>query len=165
MKMLSLVRHAKSSWSQPELSDRQRPLNKRGKRDAPKMAAYYTQHYQPDCLLSSPAVRARLIADEFSRCTGLEVIEDEDIYLASTAGLCEVLARVPDEVEHAALFGHNPDFTMFCNHLTGEHIDNIPTSGIAVIQLDIDSWQDFIRDSQLPEGELLDFYYPKMFDS
>ena len=112
MKILTLVRHAKSSWSNPKLSDRQRPLNKRGKRDAPVMGKRIVQHgIRPSLIISSPATRAwstaKIIAKEISY--PIEFLQREDaLYHASLDGFLEVVSEQDQEFNSIMVVGHNP---------------------------------------------------------
>lgn len=163
-KTLSLIRHAKSSWKFPGLDDPDRPLNNRGARDAPLMAARYARRYAPGLIVSSFANRALTTARIFARCLGYPVERvqlSERVYEAGPEQLTEAIALVDDDPEHLALFGHNPGLTMLCNGLCDAELENIPTAGIAVLQLPCNVW------SELPGlwgkhiGELLEFDYPK----
>jgi len=144
MKILYLIRHAKSSWKHPELDDFDRPLNKRGERDAPDMGQRLAdKEISPDLMLSSPANRAITTCKTIAKALDYpeEAIEtNEKIYLASTSELLETVQQVDDTWNTVFLFGHNPGFTDFANRLTNEYLDNIPTCGVFVIQFDVDSW-------------------------
>ncbi len=163
MKRIFLIRHAKSSWAHPELVDHDRPLNKRGFRDAPFMAVMLKEKYPIlDSICTSTALRAKTTAEYFANSYG---IEDEHIHLYPElfhAGLSQILSVIgilPNTYKHVAIFGHNPGWTWFANTIPDVQIDNIPTCGIAVIRTPIDSWVDFdIKDCVLES-----FYYPKQF--
>jgi phosphohistidine phosphatase len=161
MKILYLVRHAKSSWKFPDLDDFERPLNKRGKRDAPMMGRFLKERdILPDILLSSPAKRAKktakIIADELSYSKNQIVFNDE-IYEASTVGLLKIASRTADNFKSAMLVGHNPGMTYLANMIANVRIDNIPTCGIVCIDLKISSWKQFSENC----GRLSFFEYPK----
>ncbi len=146
MKTLYLVRHAKSSWKFPELDDFERPLNKRGKRDAPAMGRLLKdKDIMPDIIISSPAVRAsmttKIISDILSYPLSRVKYSDE-IYEADTTSLLRVVSRVDDKFNSTMLIGHNPGMTYFANMLASARIDNIPTCGIFCTELDISSWQE-----------------------
>ena len=112
MKTLTLVRHAKSSWKNNNLSDRQRPLNKRGERDAPVMGKRIKEHgIRPSLIVSSPAVRAwttaKIIADEINY--PWEFLQKEDsLYLASLDEILDVVMAQENEFNNLMMFGHNP---------------------------------------------------------
>ena len=161
MKTLFLVRHAKSSWKDPTLADRDRPLNKRGKRDAPRMGQRLkARKVLPEVLISSPAVRARKTANKIASQIGFskDLIEvDESLYQGGTTGMLKVIRGISDEAGTAMLFGHNPGTTDLVNYLAHADIDNVPTCGIAEIRFVADSWNDVVSGG----GRLVDFDYPK----
>jgi phosphohistidine phosphatase len=161
MKTLYLLRHAKSSWGNPELDDLDRPLNKRGKRDAPEMGRRLRRRgVSPDLLLSSPAVRALVTARVIAGKIGYPVSEiatDERIYLASPGLLLEILREQGDQVGSLMIFGHNPGFTQLTSLLGGERIANVPTCGFVEIELAGTTW----RDADPGTGRLVLFDFPK----
>lgn len=161
MKTLTLVRHAKSSWKNPHLSDRQRPLNKRGKRDAPIMGKRILEHgIRPSLIVSSPATRAwttaKIIATQISY--PIEFLQREDsLYLASLDGILEVVAAQDNGFNNLMVVGHNPGMTDFANFLSTGLTHNLPTAGVVCVQIDQDDWNLFER----PQTELLVHDYPK----
>lgn len=161
MKRLTLIRHAKSSWDHPELSDFDRPLNKRGKRNAPEMGQRLAGHgLRPDLVVSSPARRALDTARVIAEAIGYPadaIRQDPNIYEASVGALLEVLAELPDECRHVVLFGHNPGLTDLANDLTRGGIDNVPTCGVVDCALDVRNWSEVGSGC----GRLLEFDYPK----
>jgi phosphohistidine phosphatase len=160
MKYLLLVRHAKSSWKL-DVADFQRPLNKRGETDAPKMAKRLEkQSIKLDLLLSSTAVRALSTAKILAKSVSIEakkLQKTADIYLASENKLLKIIKNLDDNCQYVGLVGHNPGLTTLTHQLTGKSLDNIPTCGMAYIQFDVDNWQavDFKK------GKLLFFDFPK----
>ncbi len=161
MKVLYLVRHAKSSWDYPELSDFDRPLNKRGKRDSPEMGRRLAEKgILPDLMLTSPANRAlttcKNIAEEINYPIK-EIAADQNIYHAGVESLLKVVQQADDKHNFIMLFGHNPGFTDFANSLAGTSIYNIPTCGIFACQFQIDKWNDVA----LGNAEFLFYDYPK----
>ena len=162
MKILYLVRHAKSSWKHPELSDIERPLNKRGKRDAPIIGNLLKEKgVKPDILISSPAVRARkttAVIAEIIDFPKNKILFDENIYEASSSELINIIHRFDNIYNSIMMFGHNPGFTMLNNYLTDHYIDNIPTCGVVGIQFS-SSWKSV----QSGSGKPLFFIYPKIF--
>lgn len=161
MKTIYLVRHAKSSWDFPELDDFHRPLNARGKKDAPRMGRYLNeQGLQPDLVISSPAVRALKTAKKVAAKLGIdkrEIVTDKAIYHAWPDKLLKVIVELDDQHSSVMLFGHNPGLTEFANKLGNLAIDNIPTTGAVGIQFDVDFWRAIGYNS----GQLLFFQYPK----
>jgi len=161
MKTLYLVRHAKSSWKYPDLSDHDRPLNKRGKRDAPEMGKrLLKQHAVPNTMISSTANRAyttaRMIAKEVDFPID-EIIPNSDLFHADPSEILDTVHRISDAHQSAMIFGHNPGFTWAANQLANLQIDNIPTCGIVVISFSIDSWAEV----GFGKGELVFYDYPK----
>ena len=162
MKYLYLVRHAKSSWDEPGLTDFERPLNQRGKKDAPLMGKNIAgKKIKPDLIISSPAQRARKTAIAFAEEFGIkkkEIIFDEKIYEATSSELFEVIRNFKDDYQTVMLFGHNPGLTNLSNTLTQKYIDNIPTCGIVALKFD-DDWKNIKPKSASQEF----FEYPKLY--
>ena len=161
MKRLYLIRHAKSSWKDPTLTDLDRPLNKRGKRDAPFMGKRLKTHnIQPDLIISSPAKRAQRTAKIIAEEIGFskeKIIYDESVYEAGVSTLLRVIRYIQDSANDVVLFGHNPGLTMLAESLTHTLIENIPTCGIFCIDFPVDSWKDIVEGS----GTVVFFDYPK----
>ena len=161
MKTLYLVRHAKSSWKYPELADIDRPLNKRGKKDAPKMAEYVVNKIdRPGVFISSPSKRTKVTGRHFLTAFGLtkkELEIDPDLYHGYEEDIDLTVSRLDDQLDSAMLFIHNPSITSYVNHKTGAGIANIPTCAIAAINLDMDSWKKIDETN----GELAFYFYPK----
>jgi phosphohistidine phosphatase len=146
MKTLYLVRHAKSSWDKPGLADADRPLNERGKRDAPEMGRRLAARgVDPDALLSSPAKRARSTARRIAEAMDRpkdSVRCDERLYVFSDAPLLEFVRALDEALQRPMLFGHNPAMTDLANRLGDTTIDNIPTCGVVCLALNVDSWNN-----------------------
>ena len=144
MKTLLVLRHAKSSWDNPALGDHERPLNKRGRRDAPRMGELVRQYgLIPDVILSSDAVRARLTAEAVAataRYAG-DILLDPQLYMASPADILSLLPTVRENAETVMIVGHNPGLEQLVEQLTGERQD-LPTATLAQIGLPIDQWRD-----------------------
>lgn len=161
MKTLTLVRHAKSSWKADVPSDRERPLNKRGERDAPIMGACIADAgIRPSLIVSSPAVRAWAMAKVVARKIGypLESLQREDnLYLASLNDLIDVVAAQDDAIESIMVVGHNPGLTDFANYLSPNLTSNLPTAGVVSVSIDRDDWSLFER----PATKLALYDYPK----
>ena len=164
-KLLYLVRHAKSSWSDPSLSDRDRPLNKRGRRSAPDMGRRLAaQDHLPDLIISSPAKRAYSTARKIARELGYdqsEIMKDESLYFSGTGGMLEFLENLDDGYQKVMIVGHNPAMTSLMNILSGSFIDNMPTCAVAVIEYPMASWSEL----RSAEGQLLAYDFPKNFAS
>ena len=161
MKTLIVVRHAKSSWANIGEKDFDRPLNERGKEDAPKMAAKLIKaNIEVDAFVSSTAKRARKTAKAFAEAYGKnkdEIILTDDLYNAPANIFYDTVAALNDSNETVALFAHNPGITDFVNSLCSVNIDEMPTCGIFAVQIPVTEWKDF-KDA---EKEFLFFKYPK----
>lgn len=162
MKRLYIIRHAKSSWGDPDLADIDRPLNKRGEKDAPFMGKRLIEQHKanPDLILSSPAKRAlrtaRIIAKEIDYPK--EKIEIKDsLYGSGVGAMLNVIQYLDDSLDEVMLFGHNPDLTSLAIYLSNHEVDNIPTCGIFCVDFDIQSWNDV----QKGKGIFKFFDYPK----
>lgn len=144
MKTLLLLRHAKSSWSDPSLRDFYRPLNKRGLKAAPLIGRFMRKRkIRPDLILSSPANRARQTAELVIEAAELETEPrfDENIYEASAVQLLEVVSEVEEDADEVMLVGHNPGLEDLLLALTGE-TRRMPTAALARISLDIERWRE-----------------------
>jgi phosphohistidine phosphatase len=163
MKTLLLVRHAKSSWGDFSLPDFDRPLNERGKHDAPMMAKrLLNKGVKLDLLVSSPAKRAKRTAQAFAEVFGKEkILYDEELYMASAEQFFSVISRLDNSFHNIAIFSHNPGITSFANILQVASIDEMPTCSILAISTPAQSWLDF-RES---EKKFWFFDYPKNTDS
>jgi phosphohistidine phosphatase len=160
MKTLLLLRHAKSSWSDPTLADHDRPLNDRGKRDAPRMGELLRdEQLTPDLIVSSTAKRARKTAAKVAECCGYpEEIELSDtLYHGHPRQYLQYLEQVSDENNVVMVVGHNPGMEALLNLLTGQD-ERMPTAALARIQFDITSWREMAHS---PTGELLNLWLPK----
>jgi phosphohistidine phosphatase len=161
MKTLILIRHAKSSWDQPGLSDFDRPLNERGKKDAPVMAKRVKEKgIELDHLVSSPAKRAkktaRYFAEEFSfKKDDIKLVEE--LYGATQSEFLQVIKDLNDKYNSVALFSHNPGITDFASSLTNVRVDDMPTCAVFALQAETDSWKEFMN----AEKNFLFFDYPK----
>lgn len=161
MKQLCLVRHAKSSWSDPRLADFDRPLNKRGKRNAPLLGKRLREYkICPDLLISSGAKRARQTAQIIAQEMGYakpRIILSDALYTADRSALVELVRTMDQGVNSLMLVGHNFVITEFAEWLSGSVLGNIPTSGAACIECDA-SWETVAHGS----GTLVFFDYPSL---
>ncbi|MES2454021.1 MAG: histidine phosphatase family protein [Bacteroidota bacterium] len=160
-KQLLLVRHGKSEWGNEHLADFDRPLNPRGHRNAPEMAArLITKGLEPQFIVSSPAMRAITTAKHFAQVWDIpsnHLAEEPAIYEADTKTLLKIVNKLANQYDRIALFGHNPGFTDFANYLTNAGIYNIPTCGTVLIEFLISDWQEVSHST----GSLVEFDYPK----
>lgn len=161
MKKLYLIRHAKSSWRDLMQGDIDRPLNKRGKSDAPFMGKRLKKYgVQPDLLISSPAKRARKTARTVAREIGYppkKIIFADKIYFGDLDDIFGIIRNISDSDKTVILVGHNPDITMLAEALTGRQVGNIPTCGIFCIDFKIESWREAVPGN----GSFVFFDYPK----
>jgi phosphohistidine phosphatase len=163
MKSVILVRHAKSSWDSIDLSDFDRPLNDRGKKDAPEMAKRLQKHnVSIDAFISSPAKRARKTAELFAKELNKDksdIIFIDELYHAAPNVFDSVIRKADDRFNCIAIFSHNPGITEFVNTLTNKiKTDNMPTCAVFAIHAPIDSWKDFGKAT----NEFWFFDYPKL---
>ncbi len=161
MKTLTLVRHAKSSWKDTSLRDRDRPLNKRGQRDAPIMGKRLHEHgIRPSLIVSSPANRAWTTAKIFARELSypLEFLQrDDNLYLAAVDRILDVIVSQDESFNSLMIVGHNPGFTDFANFLSPGLTHNLPTAGVVSVSIDQDHWNLY----EQPRTELLVHDWPK----
>lgn len=161
MKTLYLIRHAKSDWDNPLLSDFDRPLNKRGKKNAPFMGNVLAKaRIRPDLILSSPAVRAQMTAIEIAKKVGYKddsIVYNETLYEADCTAIEYVLQSIPFTQKTVFLIGHNPGLTEFAQYISGYRIENIPTCGIVCVKLQKDDWSSITENS----AQFISFDYPK----
>ena len=147
MKSLLIVRHAKSSWDSPTLKDFDRPLNERGKRDAPAMAARILERgIHPNVFVTSTANRALSTAQAFHevfKAKKEQLILVPELYHAAPQVFYEVMASLEDDWKTAVIFSHNPGITAFVNSLEVAHVDDMPTCAVFGVQADVKHWQDF----------------------
>lgn len=163
MKTIYLTRHAKSSWGDPSLRDFDRPLNGRGKRDAPFMASLMKgKGVAPDRIISSPANRAFTTATHFAEALGIDVTDIEkkqDIYEAYPETLHEIVTSINDDLNTVFLFGHNPGFTSYANRYASEYIPNMPTCSIVCLSSTADSWSQVDPSNT----KVTAFHFPKQY--
>ncbi|MBL7727006.1 MAG: histidine phosphatase family protein [Dinghuibacter sp.] len=159
MKTLLVIRHAKSEQGLL-LNDFDRPLNDRGKRDAPAMAQRVREHgAHPQLIVSSPAKRARKTAEYFFKEWKLpenSFILKSELYHAQPQVFFDVIASLDDTASDVAIFSHNPGITYFVNMLTQARLDNMPTCAVFAIKANITRWKDFAK----AEKEFWFFEYP-----
>jgi phosphohistidine phosphatase len=144
MKSLLILRHAKSSWSDGTLSDHDRPLNERGKRDAPRVGELLRElSLTPERILCSTAKRAHKTAEKLVKSSGFEqeIVLLPELYLAPPSAYRAALRNLPDTVERAMVVGHNPGLEELLAELTGSS-QHLPTAALAHVQLDVPRWSD-----------------------
>lgn len=145
MKTLFLVRHAKSSHDNPALSDRERPLNDRGRQEALQMGRWLAKrHVKPDLIISSPAVRALATAQVIARKLDYDsrhIAIDERLYAGTADVVLSVVRSLNKKVDCVMLFDHNPEISKFAEHLLGETCD-LQTCALAEFRYEIKAWCD-----------------------
>jgi phosphohistidine phosphatase len=156
VKTLFLVRHAKSSRDEPALPDKDRPLNDRGKRDAPNMGKRLAKRdVAPDLILSSPAKRAletaRIIAKKLDYKLA-DIVVDERLYATGSNDLLDVIRKLGAKPKTVMLFGHNPELTELAHRLSTK-ITRLPTCAVAEFKFDAKSWSATGKDK--PESVAL----------
>ncbi len=161
MKTLFIVRHAKSSWNNPILSDFERPLNDRGRKDAPRMGKRLKEKdIVIDLMMTSPAKRATSTCKRIAEALSYpeeKIRLDEKLYHATEDKMLDIVHNIKDQYDNVMIFGHNPGLTDFVNSLTNGHIANIPTCGIVACNFPVDSWKEI----DWGTGEILFYDYPK----
>lgn len=162
MKTVYIVRHAKSSWEQPELKDELRPLLEKGKKRTKKVIDYFLANdIHVDYIISSHAVRALETARFFAHAIGnggQNVKVEPNLYFASSQGIYDQFFDLPEKYESVMIVGHNPTLTDFVNRYLNPRTDNLPTSGVVSISFDTDRWEE------VPVASFkVNFYiYPKL---
>ncbi|MDZ7624414.1 MAG: histidine phosphatase family protein [Ignavibacteriaceae bacterium] len=162
MKTLYLARHAKSYWKDQSIPDFDRPLNSRGKRDAPFMGEVLKdKKVIPDLIISSPAKRTKKTAIEIASKIGYsekKILYNEDLYEASSNTIIKILNKIDEKYNSVMIFAHNPGLTLLNNHISNNYIENIPTCGIVALQLD-KKWNELGKNT----CKFLFFEYPKLY--
>ncbi|MFT3932484.1 MAG: histidine phosphatase family protein [Chitinophagaceae bacterium] len=166
MKVLLLIRHAKSSWDDVTISDFNRTLNARGVKNADEMAARLTSKIKKiDSFISSPAIRAKTTAEKFAAAYNVskdDIVFEKGLYHPQEAFFGEVISKTDNAFNTIAIFSHNPAITEYANTLTVMlQTDNIPTCGIFAVKANTDDWQSFSSTTK----ELLFYDYPKLHNS
>ena len=161
MKKLLLIRHAKSSWENFAIGDQERPLNERGKKNAPEMAKrLLKKKINIDAFMSSPATRARSTAEYFAKAYGIKPDRIEivpDLYMAGPAVFTQTIRNAPPAANTIAVFSHNNGITAYANLISDARIDNMPTCSIFAVKCHIPDWSAF----QPKNNEFYFFDYPK----
>ncbi len=160
MKTLLLMRHAKSSWKDTDVADHERPLNKRGRSDAPRMGQLLCdRELVPQVILSSSAARARQTAEALIKTSGFqgEISYLDRLYLAEADEYISALRELPDTIERVMVIGHNPGLESLLQVLS-RRIESLPTAVIAHLVLPISRWSELSAET---DGELVEIWRPK----
>lgn len=157
MKLLTLIRHAKSNQN-TDLYDFDRPLNEKGIKDAKKMGKHLAEKLpKPDLIISSPANRAAKTAEIIAQTTNYNLDKIsfiDELYLCSTSEYIEILINQNPKINHIFVVSHNPGTTGFANLITGKYLEDVPSSSAIHISLDLYKWEDIEPDT----GKLLNLY-------
>ena len=161
MKQLTLIRHAKSSWKFSGLQDPDRPLNRRGRRDAPLMGnVLASRKFSPDTIVTSPALRALRTAEMIAAAIDYpmqRIVLDARLYHADADDLLKVVQSMDEAARWVAWVGHNPSLTLLASDLGRQRFENVPTCGVVEFRFPSDRWVDVGR--SVPES--VDFDFPK----
>lgn len=164
MKNLVLLRHAKSSWKDPHLSDHDRPLNKRGKHDAPEMAKKYLGFFlSPQYVICSTSRRTKDTLSVFEKELGItpeQIAYERDLYLADAVSLQHEISLTEKSVDTLLVVGHNPGLTVLANILVPGITENIPTCAIIGFRINSDSWAGIFNNQEIT---CTGFITPKSF--
>lgn len=160
MKTLIIMRHAKSSWKQANLADHDRPLKKRGKRDAPRMGSLlFDEDLIPDLIITSSAKRALATTEAVAEACDYtrDILVTRDLYHADPETFIEELQGVNDQASVVMVVGHNPGLEDLLEEITGDW-HRLPTAAIAVVDLPVDSWEEL---NEMTQGTLVNLWTPK----
>lgn len=160
MKYITFIRHAKSSWENPNLADIERPLNKRGKEAVLLMGNYLnTQSIFPDWVISSPAVRATKTANAICTIIGYKTDKiqiNPIIYSGSSADILTLIKQIENRYQDVFIFGHEPLLSELIFLLTGNKLEKFPTAAVYRISFTIKSWKN------IGHGNCALFTFPKL---
>lgn len=165
MKLLTLIRHAKSDWDDHAVPDHDRPLNERGRAAAPMMGRILAEKgLVPGVIFSSSAKRACSTAKKIAKELGIpkkDIVVEPKIYAAGVPALLKVLRGIDESVESAALVGHNPGMEDLAATLLADHsISHLPTCAVVQMKLEVDHWAEVCENC----AELVEHLYPRMFE-
>ena len=162
MKTLYLARHAKSYWKDQSIPDFDRPLNNRGKRDAPFMGEVLKdKKIKIGLIISSPAKRTKKTAIEIAAkivYPEKNILYNDELYEASSNTLIKTIKKIDEKYDSVMMFGHNPGLTLLNNHISNHYVDNIPTCGIVALELD-KKWNEIDKNT----CKFVFFEYPKLY--
>jgi phosphohistidine phosphatase len=162
MKQLLIIRHAKSSWANSNEADFDRPLNERGKKNAPEMAdRLFKRKILPDIIISSAAkrtVETSLLLMKQLSLQQQQLIVKQELYLATPETISETILSFNDSWQTAAIVAHNPGVTEFVNTLCEVKVDDMPTCAVYAVGIKTDSWKNYSNAAK----EFLFFDYPKL---
>ena len=163
MKKLFIIRHAKSDWDDSNLDDFDRPLNKRGEKNAPFMGQLLTnKNIKPDLIISSPALRAITTAQLIAKEVNYEktITPNQYIYEAYVTSLQEIIEYIHDSNDTVFLVGHNPGVSALA-YMLCDLKENLPTCAVVEIQFDCNSWMDVNKSN----SKLISYDFPKKINN
>jgi len=155
MKTILLMRHAKSSWKNQKLPDKDRPLNKRGEKDALKMSELLLEkELYPQVILTSTALRSRLTASAIldQCCQEVTIRALDALYMAEPPAILDVIKTIDAQVDRVMVIGHNPGLESLLQRLTRE-VESLPTASIAFLEIPVDRWEDVSLDTTVEEWD------------
>jgi phosphohistidine phosphatase len=159
MKTLLILRHAKSSWANANMADHDRPLNDRGKKDAPRAGRWLRdQELTPDLIITSSAARALATAEAAALACDYdnEIAVTRSFYHAGPAAYLEVLAALSEQYGRVMVVGHNPGVEELIEQVTGQ-METMSTAALAVVNLPIRQWRELDEET---EGKLVEMWRP-----
>jgi phosphohistidine phosphatase len=162
MKSIYLIRHAKSTWSVPNISDFERSISKKGKKDINTIGSYLAlAGIKPELILSSCALRAQQTADLLAQKIKFkgQIYYLEELYLTSLSEIKEIISVQDDSIESMFIIGHNPQLYELANSFIDEHISKFPSLGVVALEFDAESWSDVCQ----KKGKVDFFIFPKQF--
>ena len=159
MKRLIIIRHSKSSWKDLSLTDFNRPLNRRGKSDGPLMANYLMSKIDKiDYLHSSSSVRTFETSKYFIKKIQFGKVEyDDSLFHSSATSILNMISNYLEDYQSVMIIAHNPGLTNLINNITNISLDNLPTTGLAEIEFNINSWSNISYEN----SNLLNLKFPK----
>lgn len=160
MKTLLLMRHGKSSWKDETLEDFERPLKKRGRKNAKKIAKVIAENgLNPDIIIASSATRARETVGVVVEVLGFEnrIVFSDELYMGEPSDIVDALKNLNDDYNSVLIVGHNPGLEAYLQIVDGE-IEALPTAGLGQLVLVLDRWEDLSFDTM---GDLVGFWTPK----
>ena len=164
MKTLCLIRHAKSSWTDPKMDDKDRPIDPRGETDAAHLAEFLLSHdINPDLVLVSPAKRTQMTSQILAKNMHIadkKLKTIDTVYQAAVEDLLHLIQQTDDHVNSLIIIGHNPGLSWLANYLADAHHINLPTCGAYAATFDTDKWQEVT----IVEGKTIFVELPKHDD-
>jgi phosphohistidine phosphatase len=163
MKTLLLMRHGKSSWKDEKLSDHERPLKKRGRKDAKRMAkVLLSNDLNPDLILSSSAARAKETAEIIVDTLDFKdkIVFSDDLYMGEPQDFIDILKTLRDDYNTVLIVGHNPGLEAYLQIVDGE-IEALPTAGLGQLVLVLDHWEELSFETM---GDLVGVWTPKTIE-